>query len=602
MSGTIFYPSTVINLRIRFDELLLGQVSPEAQSAAELADKPLTTSVQLSASDAPELLEGADGKLSFIVGRVPRSCSVELPAYRQAGKFEIELDWTDLPIDPRLVRACGVEIHIGVVDPSNFATGMVSSTADGKRLSILNTRDEAGNPNVNTLVSIGIVDGWTVKHGEKGGSVTIEGRDIRCVLIDSSIVPETVEALDLTKPLDEVVRDILALHPFGSRMVVEVNPGEWDGGVIPSPATDDGVTRVRKPANVTKTGKPKKAPAGDKNKTSYWDLITQYCFLCGAIPFYAGSVLRIRPSRSLYDLTNRAGFDPKIPTPFLDGKLRDVDGTTLNQRWLVYGKDLSSLSFERKLGGSKPRIVEVVSLDTSSDQVGAKKLLVAQWPPEAGEPGGQGSVAEAEKTSVAPSGSNSDQQKMRISVPGIRNQVQLENIAKSIFEEIGRSEIGGAFETTKLTSFGGDSTDVDVLRIRPGDAVQLLIDGNNIGRRSGAATLNKQEGLSDAAAIKEYTTKLGDESLARAIVASARGRVTALTNYFRIGNIKFTWDTEKGIGVQGDYQNYVEIRSEIGKAPDPGNTAVKRVPVHVKPKKISAIELRSSSGRIVIPD
>ncbi len=47
-----------------------------------------------------------------------------------------------------------------------------------------------------------------------------------------------------------------------------------------------------------------------------------------------------------------------------------------------------------------------------------------------------------------------------------------------------------------------------------------------------------------------------DENLARAIVASARGNIMGVLRYFRVGSVDFDWNSEDGVSIKADLQNY----------------------------------------------
>src|SRR5262249_48212793 len=144
---------------------------------------------------------------------------------------------------------------------------------------------------------------------------------------------------------------------------------------------------------------PGAAAGSQSSKATAWDLITQYCFLVGAIPYFDGWVLRVRPARSIFEL-RQAGLDaeaearraiatimpfgrrlPDLPTPFKGGMPRDVgEPQKLRIRRLVYGRDVKTLAFERKFSGAKVPVIEVVGIDDTTR--GRGKLLVVQYPPK----------------------------------------------------------------------------------------------------------------------------------------------------------------------------------------------------------------------------
>lgn len=626
----LFRPSMVVNFRLRFDEAFQIYEAQEPLSEAELADKSpavqgLLKTLQQQPIVRPLIMDVGDDNLSQIMSRIPKQGSVELPGYRQAGKFNLTFDFQDLPIDPRLLRACFVEIHLGSVSDADFSDGMVHADAKGGRRSVLRTTDDGGNPRPETMLLAGTVDSWAVEHGDKSSEVKIEGRDLRGILLDTTIDPRALTNLDLRRPINEVVQEILdKLATKGQRIIVTFNPDDWPqqitpgsklfgsfgvGSILPAPATADSLTRVRLGANGKRT---RSQPAGDAGKLKVWDIITQYCFLVGAIPFFQGTKLFIRPGRSLYDLQKKSTADLDFVNPFERNAAVGVRPAkqNFNIRKFVYGRDVQQMNFERKYGGVKVPVIKCVSVDTSSKERGLKKLLEVEFPSEealkkalkeAGldakkvkfdqgrVPGGSpkiqqlaaqvAAIKKARTTSVTPGGT-AHTETLTISVPGIKSRDRLLEIAKDIYEEIGRGEMGGSVSTRSLSSYitdGNGNDDPDVLKLRPGDAVQLLTDIRALSSNVPLVSeLTEQSRRSFEEQVAFLQKKLGavDKNVARVIVATARNSIIELQSFFRVANVKFDWNAGS-LGCSFDYQNYVEARHKV--VPSTGENVQKNV-------------------------
>lgn len=584
MAGVAFYPSCVVNLRLRFDEAF-SSVSVDAVSVDDLAGAdqavpflpptgadlppipmllPPTVSRQLV---APELLGGAKDDLSHVMGIVPRTGTFELAGYRQAHRFSLGFLFRDIPLDPRVVRAIGVEVHLGTVPADEFGQGIAS--ADDPRKSVLRTRDAGGGVSQGTQLLVGTADTISTEFSDGSMVVTIEGRNLVGILIDAKVTPQALARLRLDQPIDQVVVQILELLPFGAGIAVSVDAAEWPDGSVPSPLAVGDVTRVLQSADGQSV--QGQAPQGKASDLSFWDIITQYCLLVGAVPFFVGEVLRIRPARNLFDQRRKTGSDPRFPTPFTGGGPRVVQtesgAESLTLRRLVYGRNVGSLKFERKLGGTKVPTVEVVSVDTSSEKRGAQRLLSARWPDAASNSANAkvvGKVQAARATSVAPSGQVAQEDVVRISVPGIRSVDRLREIARATYEEIGRGEMGGSLVTKSLSSFGGDNEDADLLRLRPGDPIELVLDTTNLGTRPGVISELTDHGRrSLQEEVSAVFARVGDLKLARVLVASARGAGDTM-RFFRVANVKFDWSQDQGVTVSFDFQTYVEARYDVG--------------------------------------
>ena len=569
-----FYPSCVVNMRVRFDETLhvSGKGSPEAVEVAE----PLVTyrrdfAPDDLAGDRPLALASPADSLSWIRNILPREATVELSGYRQAGKWSLGFEYKDFPLDPRTVRAVGVEIHLGTVPAGDFGDGMTRARPGGGRRSVLETRIN-GVMREDTLVMVGTADVIHAAWGKDGAEIRMEGRDLRGIFLDTPARPELLSKLNLAKPIDDVVRQILQLHAFGGGIVVVANQDDWEDGEIPSPGERENLTRVNLGLD---GGAPSSVPQGDPHRLSVWDIVLNYCQILGAVPHFVGQRLVVRPSRSLYDRQKLAGVDPSEPTPFAGGAEREVrapDGSAqrLRIRRLVYGRDVERLEFERKLGGIKVPVLELSSFDTSGAARGKGKLLVVRYPDDKVPASNEdlGAPADgAQATNVSPSGGQAERQVIRINYPGISSKKALRRIAQDLHQEIGRQELGGKVTTRRLSSFGGGNADPDLLHLRTGDPMEIVIDhravtslpplANAVTDLAGRAPFDQ--------VVRELAARNGDENLSRVLAATARGMVTELQSFFRVSNVRYNFKADDGVDIAFDFQNYIELRNDVVK-------------------------------------
>lgn len=549
---SIFYPSIVVNLRLRFDESFSIVNLPEPLEQRGSIDE---TSVPVGPKTRPLITETGKDNLSHILDRVPKNASLELPGYRTAAKFSLLFDYRELPIDPRLIRAIGIEIYQGSVNPDDFATGMTKVERDGTRVSILNVFDASGSPRNDLMTLAGVVDTWRMTHDDKGSYIQMEGRDLRGIFLDSPLDLRVFDQINMLGSIIEVVAALLNTHPQAEAMNLVVMPDEWPGGEIPSPADKDGLTRVRRKASGEGA-----SVGSSSSKPNYWDMVTSLCTLVGAIPYFVGRELHIRKARSIY-----AQLKPALASlsPFRDpsGAPKPRAGSTGDPyfvRRLVYGRNIKSLTFERKFTGTRVPVIELVSHDQSGTERGPGKLLIVQWPPK--------SKKAARISGVSASGKVAQTDIVRISVPGIRSKAQLLEMAKDLFEEIGRQEIGGAVITNSLASLDGDNSDPDMLRLRPGDGVEFATDVQALNSKSPIASQ-----FTDASRMsfdervdrikRDLLEKSGtvDENFIRVIVASSRSSVIDLLQFFRVSGIKYGW-TSGVVQISFDFRNYISTR------------------------------------------
>jgi hypothetical protein len=568
-----YRPSLVVNLKLRFDDRLTVSSAPEP----ETTDQRLTSPSKSPGVRVPQPLVAQPTKappndqISWIMARIPKSGGFEKPGYRQAGKFNFTFDFRDLPIDPRTVRAAGIEIHTGTISDTDWVAGMRGERhASGTLKSVLQTRVE-GVANSETLRMVGTVDEWQVDHDATSSTVTLSGRDLRGILLDTPIAPNGVQpqqfwdSIDTSQDIQAVVVQILQYNPLFDDILVVTNPEDWPDAALPSPGAKDLVPRHRKGARGTRVGGLGSAPAESSGANlNFWDVITQFCFLVGAIPFFQGTQLMIRPSSTVFDKL-RGPIDPvRNPTPFQQGQPRGRDAGSgqvisppLRTRRVVYGRDVVSLSFSRKFAGwKKAKCVRCVSVDQETGRAGIGKLVVGIWPPD--------TAKKAKTTGVSPGKPKAITDFVNIPVPGIQDVKRLTQIAQSIYNEMGRSEVGGEVETVNLASFGGDASDPDLLRLEPGDGVELLVDVATTATKNPNVSSfgdSVRRGFEDQ--VREIQSRIGDANLARVIVATARGQVAELQRFFRVETVKFSWSTT-GVKIGFSFQNYVVARAQEG--------------------------------------
>jgi hypothetical protein len=520
---------------------------------------------------------------------MPKQASIETPGYRQAGRFNLTFDYRDLPIDPRTVRSFAVEIHLGAVQDSDFAAGYRGRESDGSLKSILQTRTESGTPNLDTLQMVGIGDDWRMTHDGSGSTVTLIGRDLRGILLDTpvnageaGIGQQLLDKLDMSQTIDLVVGQILTYNPFFEDIRIVTNAQDWPNATLPRPGAEDAVPRHRLGARGKKKGAKATPPSGTSGgQLNFWDMVVRVCYLVGAIPYFQGTDLLIRPASTVFDKM-RGPIDPvKNPTPFKGGSPRTGDAQTrelllppLQTRKLVYGRDSESLEFGRKYGGwRRPKVIRAISVDLASRETGKGKFIEGIWPPEAaqkekGAPGATAkSPAKARVTRAAPAFDKTMEEVLNIPVHAITDAVQLAQIAEAVYNEMGRGEIGGTCETVNLASFGGDNTDPDLLRLQPGDGIEIDVDTRSI--RSGAPLISaytEANRKSFTAQVNDILKFIPDQNLARTIVATARGQIGELQRFFRVETVKFNWNKDSGVKIAFDFQNYVVVRAQVGAA------------------------------------
>lgn len=584
---SVYIPSWVINFTLTFDDRLT--VSSEAP-ASQITATP--QGIVRQGSSTPLVIQpdddGKGGKekkkvVSSILGRVPRSATLERPGTRQAGRWTASFDFVELPIDPRTVSDAAVEIHFGTLSQEDLASGMAERSATEPRRSVIQTKN-AERSTSKTMRMLGIVDEWVVKHSDSGSTVELSGRDLRGFLLDRSINPEPgvgaqiLDSLDLTKPITQVIMQLLSYERAFAGYTVITNPSDWPDGKEPVPGGLKAVPRHRKGAKGTRKSPGTKPPAnlsgGGGDSVKFWDVIVRLSYLVGGVPYVdnQGRIV-VRPGKNIFNVLNDP-IGPSNPAPFKNGVERVFDAISdtpispgLRLRKMVYGRDVIDLEFRRKLNGeAKPKVVRAYCWDPDSGEKGGT-MLYGLYPPR--------DESKPVPTKRFAGKATPTEEIVNYRVPGIRSKEQLESIAESLFHQLGRDEVGGSIATKNLASFGGDNADPDLLNLEPGDPVELVIDVRSIG--SGAplvSSLTNYHRKSFDDAVTEVFNVLGNRTLSRVIVATARGQINELQRHFLVTNVRYTWDMDQGVKIDFDFTNYITARWD-DKSAEKADTNVK---------------------------
>jgi hypothetical protein len=562
-----YRPSCVAVLGMRFDTAYTRASDPTPTSSL---DGPVPAGVSPLNTEALFVQEDAQAQTRKVVVNV-LSATVELPTPREAARFALSFNWQDLPIDPRLFTAMRADIYLGTRSAEQVARALRGDyTGDYPAVVPLTS---------NNRLLLGLVDTVSVEHGPSGSIVTVEGRDLRQMFIDSPAPAALFTRLDLRKDIVQVVDQILQLHPAGANLSVRWFPEEWadyTGRVPPSPYSKDGATRVMTGA------------AGDESKSgskseevTFWGLITNYANLCGAFVYFDGEKPVLRRARSYYQqLTGPTKFQGRGPRTVTDA---EGAARTITIPELRYGRDVERVTYQRKLGGSlKARAVTAVGFDTTGKSRGNQRLVEITYPAgikilDSGNPTSSAitkarNVAAGKQPQpgvIGPGGAVAYTDVIRVPVAGIVDTRQLEEIARSVYEEIGRGEMGGTLETRNLGSFGDDSgRDPDLLKLRPGDALRLGIDARLSNVNAPAVSpLQDAARQSFAARVKELTDKGYSQNVARAIVATEQRGVPELQPIFRVATVRYDYDHATGVRLSADFQTYVEATRANNTAP-----------------------------------
>ena len=537
MTTPVYRPSCLVRLRMTFDSAYITAETPTATSSTELpraiVQQPGTPAIITQRNTAAGLVQE--------VVLQPLTASVELAQVRETGRFSLEFLYRDLPIDPRIFSSITADIYMGSVSASDSAAGLQSRYVGGRNPALVPLTDE-------NLTLVGIVDKVAMNHSDTSSRVTMEGRDLRAFLIDTNLPAVAFTSLDLRKPIQEVVRQILDLQSWGQSIGVYWFPDEWKmpgddyWGIPPAPYAKDGATRVRLGA----TGRESKGTPRSGDEVKFWDIIVNYCFLCGVLPYFEGEKLVLRRARTYWA----------------------QQGTI---RGMIYGRDIRTLTIDRSFTGNKYRAVQVVNVDTDSAERGDARLVEVLYGADVildtGNPDGtgkrtglpNGQTKQPVATNVSPSRTVAYNDVLRVPVPGIKDKAQLLEVAKAIYEEMNRNEFGGSLETSNLSTYTFPESGGDLLRIRPGDAIRVQVDARlSTANAPSVSPLTTQQQTDPAAREAALVAKGYSQASARAIVTSEQRGIPSLAPVFRVKAAKLDFDVTTGVRIAVDFQNYVE--------------------------------------------
>lgn len=498
---------------------------------------------------------------------MPDECNINRSNLKDCTTVDIKMKWRDVPIDPRVVRSALLIATIGAVSADDWSAGMQGQrrASDGSLLSVINRTPGQELQFTSSSRFVGFADEWTAEFTDDGDTITITGRDVSSLMRDQQL--EVEHGINLELPIADGVRELLNRFTMTRGMEVVFglprDPNDplnqiSEEPLGPVPALSSEKNGPIPPSNArTKNGKPRRPvrlKKGDESE-SLWDHITKVLQKLALVPVMRGFTLYLLEPRTLF-------ADPS------------------RRRKMVWGKNLKTLSFSRRLGGVK---CETIEMRSPNPVLG--RTLWARYPVFAGQPAsgllGQGGSPQPTKTRqvvVGPTGAVEETILVQY-VRGVTDLKQLENIAHNVFEEIGRQEIEGSISTDEVDSFGS-LVEADLLDLQPGDPMEILVAKPNKLEQSnsdtGIASINPFAHEPAASSIsselqrlsalsiaerKEYLKGLGFSDAAAQRLAEIQEQAR-LTSIFRIGHVNLKFTSEDGIEIDADFHNYIYVRED----------------------------------------
>lgn len=440
---------------------------------------------------------------------VPKSVTVSINTYKEADTFQMELDYKSFPFDPRLIRALGVTIHVRDMKSLYDAAG--------RRQQLI--------PNEDDVVFTGFADEETLEFNDATRTVRFEGRDFTSLFIDAPFPRGTVS---MEQPLDVVLADLVTQREATRRIRVVNRTGL---------ATLPTIAKFYPEFGATKLGGRKVSRRGE----SYWDAIQDLIGRAGLIGYIEIDKLVLAKPQNLY-----GGVSPYQ---------------------FIYGKNLTALTFRRKLSQQKGFNVRVRSIHAEATS-GEGRILQAEIPAEATsawlEKIGLTANPVTIKQPIA-QGTNRDGTTpteqvapyLAFNVPNVRDKAQLINIGEGIFEELGRQQIEGDLETREMVirqteSRGSEPVEFDVRKIRTATPVKLELAQDELEQTRALGT------ESDSVARRfAYLVDRGYPANVAVALASVLGKYP--TNFYT-KSVEYTMDRDSGFKMRLEFLNFIELR------------------------------------------
>jgi hypothetical protein len=499
--------------------------------------------VQAKTTNAdPQRPGGSDDGLTFELGTVqPKKAVWKNTSVRSANELVLDLRYLDIPLDPRCIRSCGVEFYLGTVTADEYSLGIGGKVREryaggpdsGEPLNVLpDTYADRNGQQRSNLRFTGWVDTWECEFSEDAEpSVHLDCRDNTTLLIDQDAVAQ--HAIDDKKPIDQAIAHYLAQYPQYAGLSVEYRP---TGATAPSVGAS-----LAKSAFKPHIGPTPAKGGGAAGKLSVWDYLSDMAGCIGHIVYVEGNVIVVAQVRTV-----TGGEQPQRESdPY---RAREYDGVRMQHRTFIYGRNILSYKPARKYGKGVATNVEVRSYDGAN-----KGTLVVRYPEK------QDSVA----THMLPGAGKGEQRVQVVRVTGITNEDTLKIIAKSAYETIGRNELNIHIKTKALASFGGDNEDPDLLDMRPGDALDLLVS-----RDVDWNTVNDVEAmLLTQSSAERFLTGLGF-SPAFATAYAKCYRSAGFQNTFVVRGFQATCELEDGVSFDIEVMNYITARADVENAAD----------------------------------
>lgn len=551
----IYYPSARVRLSVRFEEFEATDTPTPPTKPPQLRAGKGEPQLDIVVKNGILLLQpfgggddigpGAvqttskDARTFDIDGIVPNQASLSRNGVRTADTLELTIPFSNLPFDPQVMRAIGVEFYLGTVTEEDYQRGINGELgANGfPRNMIPDTYTDARGRMRSNMRFQGWVDEWENSFDADGEPVVnLQCTDYTRVLIDQLAPPKLVIGADVQ--LSQAIAEYLANFPQFRGVGVQYLPVGAE-----QPMLKDVFAKGA-------FGKLTLGPSPQGNdKLNAWDYVTDVTRATGHICHVENTVLDdgsnvptivIQRPRTLV-----AGkFSGREDDPFTGRIL--PSGRELLARTFVYGKNVTAFGVSRKFAKLAPTAIEVRCFSSK-----VKKTLVARFPIE----------KDKRDKKLAP-GDQAEQKWDVVTVDGIDDEATLRAIAQGVYESQGRGELVGTISTKNMASFGGGNPDPDILDIQAGDQIELEMH-KDLDAPNTVVSIQDAQGARAA----EFLIQKGFSKEIADAYGKAKANIFFPTSY-RVREMGIDWDVSEGVSIDIEATNYASAARDTLKLPD----------------------------------
>ena len=429
---------------------------------------------------------------------IPKSIEVEINSINEADKFKMELDYKSFPFDPRTIRALGVTVHMEDVESIFDERGVQKKIT----------------PTKENKIFIGFADENRIQFDSENRMVSIEGRDYTALFIDQKFFAAPP---NMSLTLDVLMKQLIDSVKGAESIKIDNRTGE--DLPVPSSILSD----------LNKLSGKKNSRKND----TVWDVMQSILRKLALKGYVDGDVFVIDKPKNSF--TGTRGF-----TQF------------------VYGLNLKSLEFKRKIGRFRGTNIKVVGLSFED-----KQLIKVEIPKEATDPDliqrfGNKNITVKKLSADGKPLAPTDAEFITFPVSGVKDKDHLIKIAEQIFYEYSRQQLEGRLTTREMVLpervfEKGKATEkiqtVDFTKIKNGSPIEIFMSVDDMKEIGQLSTIKQK--------TKYLINKFYSPEVAEALATS----MNRISTPFIVRSATFRIDSTDGFTMEVDFLNIIDVNN-----------------------------------------